>query len=522
MEDVTPVTQTESAPQEAVNNNPTANTSVPAFINPQTLDASNMDLNANPEFSPTDLTLAGTKDASTLAPKKENKISKKKLIILIVVLVLVLTLGGLGIWFYITQYTTADKRIDKAIDKLFANTQTLNNSKIEKSSGSYKLSYSSSKNDDNLTISADGKYGIDLPNKKIDIITNIKSYNHNQELLNGEINAELYLENSRVYFLHQNYNNQYVYTDIANSKEVITAIENRFNNPEELLLFKVINSLYANGLTDLSLNYSKYIDNISQNDINYMNIISGVKTSIKTMLKDASKTQEFKNGNNVITINIASPDAKKNMFKSYADTLKSNQKAYSEIAKIYGGDTQYYKDLIDKLDKLEYPETGNIVIVTDAFKNTLKYITLPIVKDSKVYNTKITPVGSGFKIVSKLGDKEVLNITYSRSSSKTSTTETVTHAVKGVVVENDVANNIDVSLELTKDINPNKISVITRNSIDYAYLTPTDYETYAAYLSEQGNLGVLFKSHYKGYSETPEGEAVVEAPTTEDIAGVTE
>ena len=490
-------------------------TNTPTFINSQTLDVSNVDLNANPEFSPIDLTMTSSKDASTLAPKKEKSMSKKKLIILLIVVILILAIAGVGIWFYITQYTTADKRIDKAVDKLFAYTQSLNNSKIEKNSGSYKLSYSSSKNDDNLTISLDGKYGIDLPNKKIDLITNIKSYNHNQELLDKEMNVELYLENSRAYFLHQNYNNMYYYTEIADSEEVLKGIESRFNNPEELFLFNVINSLYANGLGDLSKNYSKYIDNISQNDINYMNIISGVKSSMKEMLKDASKTQEFKNGNNVVTIQISSPEAKKNMFKRYADTLKNNQKAYSEISKIYGGDTLYYKDLMDKIEHIDYPQTGNIIITTDAFKNTLKSIVLPIVIGDKVYNTKITPSNGGYKIVSRLDNKEVLNITYARSTSKTSTTETITRTIKGVVLEGDVANNLDITLEVVKDINPSKISVITRNSIDYAFLTPTDYEAYAAYLSEQGNFGVIFKSHYKGYTDPTLSEGVdpaIESP----------
>ena len=501
--------------QEVLNNQ----TNTPTFINPQTLDVSNVDLNANPEFSPTDLTMTSSKDASTLAPKKEKSMSKKKLIILLIVVILILAIAGVGIWFYITQYTTADKRIDKAVDKLFAYTQSLNNSKIEKSSGSYKLSYSSSKNDDNLTISLDGKYGIDLPNKKIDLITNIKSYNHNQELLDKEMNVELYLENSRAYFLHQNYNNMYYYTEIADSEEVLKGIESRFNNPEELFLFNVINSLYANGLGDLSKNYSKYIDNISQNDINYMNIISGVKSSMKEMLKDASKTQEFKNGNNVVTIQISSPEAKKNMFKRYADTLKNNQKAYSEISKIYGGDTLYYKDLMDKIEHIDYPQTGNIIITTDAFKNTLKSIVLPIVIGDKVYNTKITPANGGYKIVSRLDNKEVLNITYGRSTSKTSTTETITRTIKGVVLEGDVANNLDITLEVVKDINPSKISVITRNSIDYAFLTPNDYEAYANYLSEQGNFGVIFKSHYKGYTDPALSEGVdpsIESPVVPD------
>ena len=61
--------------------------------------------------------------------------------------------------------------------------------------------------------------------------------------------------------------------------------------------------------------------------------------------------------------------------------------------------------------------------------------------------------------------------------------------------------------------------LLTRNSIDYAFLTPTDYEAYSNYLSEQGNFGVIFKSHYKGYTDPTLAEGVdpaIESPVVPD------
>ena len=504
--DVGTVQAAPAAPQEQV------------YFDPTKVNLDNVDLNANANAQTLDYTQTSASDklGSTIDPsnaKTKNK-GKKKTLGLIIALLLILAVFGGGVFVYFTQFQSADKRIDKVVDGLFKNITSINNSKFEEGSGTYKLSYSSSKNDDKFSINANGKYAYNLPSKKIDVIANITSINHNQELLDNELNVELYLESNRAYFLMQNFKNDYVYTDIDNSYTVIKDIESRFNNPEELLLFKLTNQLYDNGLDALTKDYHKYLTNISQNDINYQNITKGIREATKEVLKSANSTQTIENGNNVIKISLKSPDTLKNMNKTFINSLKNNKQAWQELVKLTGNENELYNSLMKVVEDATYQGiNSDIIIATDMFKNNLKYIIIPSVKDNKVCYTTITPAGSGYKVVTKQEGREIVNITYSKSTSKTSTTETKTYKVNGVIYQDGVANNLNIELELVKDINPNKITVITRNSIDYQYLTETDYNDLASKLEVFGNLGVLFKSHYVGV--TPSTEVDPETPPAE-------
>ena len=474
------------------------------YFDPTKINLDGVDLNANANAQTLDYTQVNASDrlGSTIDPKKPNEgvaKAKKKVIVLGVTLVLVIAIAVAGGFFYFSQFQSADKRIDKVVDGIFNPLTSIKNEKFEEGSGSYKLNYSSSKNADEFKLNVEGKYGYNLPSKKIDLISNFKSINRNQELLDNELNVELYLENSRSYLLLQNFKNDYVYTDIDNSYNVIKDIESRFDKPEELLLFKLSNTLFDSGLDALSKDYHTYITNISQNEINYQNITKGLKEATKEALKGANPTQSIQGGANVIKINLKNPDTMKNLYKSYVNALKNNQSAWSEISKIYGDGNELYRKLIEKIDKAEYQGiNSDIIIATDMFKNKLKYIVIPTVKDGKICYTTITPSGSGYKIVSKLDGREIVKLTYSKSSSKTSTTENKVYKLNGTIYSDGVADNINLELELVKDINVQKINVITRNSIDYQYLTNNDYSELAGKLEQFGNLGVLFKSHYKG------------------------
>ena len=476
--------------------------SEPTYIDPTTLNLDNVDLNANPTAESIDLTKSGGKIASTIIHNKdeEERKLKRKRTIIIVLFVIILVGMGIGGFFYFTQFKSTDKRIDKVVDGLFSFTTSLNNSKIENGSGNYNLTYTSSMNNENLSFDISGKYGYDLPNKKIDVIANIKKYNHNGELIDEELNSELYLESKRAYVLLQNFDTKYFYTNINNTKNVLDDIESRFDKPEELIVFKLLNIIYDGGLEEFSKDYDRYIDNISQNDINYMNIINGLKKAVKEALKNAPSTQTFENNKNVIRISLNKEDKVKAIYKSILSSLKDNKNAYQEIVKLYGGnDSTFYDAMSDKIEKLNVAGiNGNITIVTDPFKNNLISISLPIIRDNKVHLLTISPKGSGYKIVLKLENKEVLNVTYSKSSSKESQTTTKKYNLKGIAYKNDIANNFELNLEMIQDITPQKIDVITRNSIDYQYLTADDFNTIAGKIKEFGNLGVVFSSHYKG------------------------
>ena len=478
----------------------------PTYVDPTSFNLEGVDLNSNKNLESGYTGISGTKEASTVQPKEdEEKLKKKKLIRLLIVTLFICILGGGGLYFYITQFQSSDKRIDAVVDKIFAPIKQTNNSKIEEGSGTYKLHYNLSKNDDELTIESNGKYAYNLPNKKIDLIANFSSINHNGELLSEELNTELYLESNRAYFLLQNFSNQYIYTDIDKSYETIQDIESRFDQPEELLLFKLVDSLYNNGLDDFSKDYQNYINNISQNDINFMNILNGISGAIKATLKKAPKTQKFENNNNVIKISLISGSNNKGLLVFFIEELSNNKNAWSELAKLYGKtEADLKQSFRDKIDSYEFNGIdGNIVITTKAFKNSLISLKFPLLKDGKVYATTVVPVGSGYKMTQYLDGNEVTNITYSKAKSSTSQTNTVTYTLKGSMYINNVANNLDMSLELVKDINPNKINVITRNSLDYQYVTANDHKELADKFKSFGNLGVVFNSHYVGDIDEP-------------------
>jgi hypothetical protein len=491
-------------------------TSSPTYTNPTQLNLENVDLNANPQATSIDLTKSGEKIAATMTHNQDQEANKKKkkLIIIICIFVVVFALVGGGLYFYFTQYQSADKRINKAIDRLFNFTTTLNNTKIENGTGSYIVRYTSNANNDELSFNIEGKYGYDLPNKKIDVIANIKNYNHNGELLDDELNTELYLENSRAYLLLQNFDTKYYYTEIADSKKTIDDIESRFNDPDKLLLFNLVNTLYNNGLEAFSKDYPKYIDNLSQNDINYVNVINGLKQSVKDALNSATIEQKFEGGKNVVRISLKSYDSLKTIYTRMLESVRANNNAYPSLAKLYGGDSaDLYKALKNLIDAQDYkPSNVDIVITTDAFKQNLISASLPIVVGNDTYVLNITPNGSGLRFIANKDNKKVLDIKYSKSSSKTSTTETKKYVIDGEVLTNDVVNKFNLELEFIRDINPNKINVVTRNSIDYQYLTANDFNEMANKFKEYGKLGIVFQSYYKGapVEEEPPLEVVSE------------
>ena len=473
------------------------------------IDLSNVDLNANANAVSLDLTkVSGAKEGMTAESKPQKKFNKKKIIITAIIILLIGALTGGGIYFYMSQYKSADKRINTAIEKLFNPVNTVTNYKINEGSGSYKYSYSSSKNDDELAIEANGKYAYNLPNKQIDLIANFTRINDNQELLNEELNTELYLYNDKAYLLLSNFKDEYIYTDINTSYDTIKDIESRFNNPEELLIFKITNKLFDSGLEDFSKDYNNYIDHISKNqDIDYKTILLGIKNATKTALNSGSVTQSFSSNSNVVRINVRSVDSQKRMIKSFVNSLTNNTKAMEQISNLTGSSAETLKSKwLKNIEEMELqPLENDIVITTQTFKGGLIQIDIPYVKNNTQYVLTLIPQGTGYKIMVKSNDKEVANLIYKKTVSKASTTETNTFVVEGKLYDDEGVENISINLELVKDVNPVKIDVVTRDSIDYKILTPENYNEMASKIEQFGNLGVLFKSHYKGYQE-PENQ----------------
>ena len=511
-----PVEQNITAPPSAPS---TDDSNVAGVINTTnapapSIDLSHVDLNANANAQSLDLTMqSGAKEGITITGKTKPK-KKIKIVPVLIVVVLVLALVGGGVYFYMSQFKTYEKRIDAVVDRAFSSLNNVTNYKINDGSGNYTFSYNSSTNDEQLIIEAKGKYAYNLPGKQIDLITNFTRYNNNQELLPSDLNTEIYLKNNQAYLLLSNFNDNYIYTDINNSYNTIIDVESRFNNPEELLLFKTTNLLFDSGLDTLSKNYDTYITNISKNEnIDYKAIINAVKGATKTALKSAPVTQTLEGTTNVVTIDVKSVATQKRMNKAFVDALHNNSKAFEQLSILTGIENdKLYNQMIKNVEDKEYTELkNNIIIKSDMFKSNLISITIPYNVGEEARTIFVTPNGSGYKIVIKNTEKELYNIKYSKSTSKTSTTETKTYKLEGMIYNQDTVTNLDVNLEVVKDVNPSKdIFPITKDSIDYAVLTVDNYNATAAKIEAFGNLGVLFKSHYKGV--TQEGEPTNELP----------
>ena len=491
----------------------------PTTFDPAQMNLENVDLISNRNLPDGYTGTASEKIASTIDHKKENiKAKKKKLLSVVIIFMIIFAFIGAGYYFYYTQFQTSEKRINATVDTIFSSLNSIKNDSVEEGSGTYKLDFSLAKNNDTLSIKSNGNYAYNLPTKKIDLIANFNSINHNGELLSGELNTELFLENSRAYFLLQNFSNQYVYTDVNNSKNVLDDIQTRFNSPEELLLFRLANNAYDNGVNDFTNNYEDIMNNISQNDINYTGILSAFKSSLKTALNSGSVSQNFENNNNIVRINLSSAYTNKEMVTTFINTLSEN-KSFEDLAKLYGKNAKDLKEhYLDISDRYQYTGIdGNITIVTNAFNNSFVSLSFPIKKGDKVYLTKIIPYGSGYQITQYLDGNEVTNITYSKKTTTSSTTTTKTYDIKGSVYIDGVANNINIVLELVKDVNPNKINVVTRNSIDYKFLTTNDYNELAEKIRNFGNLGVVFNSHYVGVTSDDQNPDNTDQTTTDTI-----
>ena len=476
--------------------------SEPEF-DPSTINLENVDLNANANAITLDMTkeqVDGKISSSAPAkPAKTRKKISKKTIILSIVGVFVLALIGVGIYFYNKEFKTSDAKIRSAVNKLFSFTNSITNDSINKGTGAYSLSYSHGNENDILSFNVDGKYGYNLKNSKIDLISNFKSYNHNKEILDNELNTEIYLDGNRAYFLMQNFNDNYIYTDVSNTYNVIKDVESRFNEPDKLFLFKNIDFLYFYGLNNLSLNYDNISQNIASKDVNYKNIINGVKNAVANALVSLPSTQKIEGSNNVVRINLNNADTVKRLHKNVLENIHNNKSVYDEISKIFeGSNMDFYEYYSAKLEDCTFDAiNGDIVIVTGLFNDTIKYITIPVLYEESVINLTITPSGNGYRLVGRT-DKEIINLTYSKSSSSTSTTNNKVYKIEGTVIEKGETKNLNITLQLTKDITPQELNVVTRNSIDYKYLTFNDYNDIANKIRNYGTLGQIFNDSYKG------------------------
>ncbi|MDE5630065.1 MAG: hypothetical protein K2I70_00545, partial [Bacilli bacterium] len=162
----------------------------------------------------------GVKIASTAAPVIEGKKNKKVVIIIAVIFVVVAIAAGIGVYYYMSQYKSADKRIDAVFSGMNKFAAGLKAEKIEAKSGTYDIGFSLVAGDDSIDGKIDGKYAYDLEKKIMDYSLNISKLDMKMEgedlqLIDKEpLKLELYTAESRAYVLLENFYENYIYSDI--------------------------------------------------------------------------------------------------------------------------------------------------------------------------------------------------------------------------------------------------------------------------------------------------------------------
>lgn len=411
----------------------------------------------NPEFiAPSG---EAVKLGNTLSNEDVKKKNKRNLIIIIVVVLILAVIGGIAYFYYSSQYKSSDKRINAIVSALTMGTKSITNDKIEKTSGTYDIDFSISSADQNLAAKVNGTYAVDLSGKAIDYTVNLSSLNLGEELIDNPVNLEIYLNESRMYVLFQNYYENYIYDEI-----------------EELRTL---------------------FDTNEQNNIDYVSMINALKTAFASGLKGMHNTQTVGNVNihnsgskkaNIIKIRF-NENNRKIFFKRMFQSLANNKKFISEASKFADMSEEEFKKSLEDID---YEKTAagmkdvNIEICTAMFGEEL--IGIRISSESDLM--EFYPTANGYGISYKEGSQNIFDITYESTKKNTSTTREKIFKIGAVIYNEGQAYNVNFSMSDIQDVNPKEAKVNVKNSINKKYLTEEDKQNILMASQSAGKIGL--------------------------------
>ena len=137
-------------------------------------------------------------------------------------------------------------------------TKSITNDKIEKTSGTYDVDFSISSANQNLAAKVNGTYAVDLSGKAIDYTVNLSSLNLGEELIDNPVNLEIYLNESRMYVLFQNYYENYIYDEIEGLRTLFDT--NEQNNVDYVSMINALKTAFQlNPVLTASHRHSRYI-----------------------------------------------------------------------------------------------------------------------------------------------------------------------------------------------------------------------------------------------------------------------
>lgn len=401
---------------------------------------------------------------ATMTPAEPKKKKKGKLILIIVIAVILLALIGGGVFVYFYEFRSGDTRIDKVVNGLLSFTNGVKNENVELGSGSYTIDATIGADDQQFGFALNGKYAFDLSKKLVDTTVNVESLNLGQELLEEELNLEVYLYDSKMYLLFQNFFEKYISYPIEGYDELFSGVE--------------------------------------QNDINYALIINAYKTAIKSALKASNYSQTIKdvdiNGStqkaNVITMNLTKAN-QKSMIRAFVNTLKNNNTALEEMAKVSGEDVATIESNLDAMiDNDDYLLNNSMVIEIYTEMLGDEFLGVHCTMDTEDDTTNIIdlfPITNGYSLSVREDDQEMINMDVTSTEKNTSTTRESTVSVTAVFYSDGTAANIEVSMGVVEDVNPNVEEVNVRNSVDYRYLSDVEKQQIINSVSQFGTLGLI-------------------------------
>lgn len=448
---------------------------------------------------------------NTLSPENKKKNNKKNLIIIIAIIGVLLVIGIVFFLYYNSQYKSSGKRIEAIVSALSVKTKSLKNDVINKSSGTYDLSLSVSSKENNMSLKADGTYAVDLSGKAMDYTVNLSSLNLGEELIDTPVNLELYLNESRIYVLLQNYFDNYIYDEVDGLSTIFDANE--------------------------------------QNNVDYVSVVNAIRVSLTSSLKSMSNTQTVDKVNihgtskksNIIKINFNERN-RKVFFRAFFRNLANNKKFISECAKLSEmSEDELKSKLEDAASDEEIAKDMkdlNIEIYTAMFDEELNGIKISWEGTSERDVLEIYPTTNGYGLSLKEGSQNVLDLTYESSSKSTSTTVENALTLGAVFYNEGNAYNIDLSYKNVRDVNPKDAKINVKNSINRKYLTEEQKQSIIQASQNAGTIGLYLPSILSiylngGVSTTPdipleEGGLPINSPddgytiTGGEITGITD
>ncbi|MDE6292415.1 MAG: hypothetical protein K2L98_01905, partial [Bacilli bacterium] len=410
----------------------------------------------------------GMKIASTAAPVIENKKKKKVIIVVAVIVAIIAIAAGIGVYYYMSQYKSADKRIDAVFSGMNKFAAGLKAEKVETKSGTYDIGVSFSYGDTSIDCKVDGKYAYDLEKRIMDYTFNISKLDMKMdgEELNlidkDPLKVELYMAEAKAYVLLENFYENYIYSDV-----------------EE---------------------YDKLFDGIEQNDINYTLILQGYINAFKAGLKAASNTQTVKEVTldgkqqkaNVVTI-ILNKANKKLIVETAVNSIKNNTKLLEEYAKLSNTTVdELKKDIEDSTKDMEFSDdSATLEIIT----NTKGSLLLGIRAYDDKANIELTQVVNGFKLSYKEDKKDVFNVIYSSTSTINSTVKETSQKIEFTGYDDDnKLIKINIETTLKDDVNPKVEKINTKNSVSANNISAADQQKILENMYNFGNLGMLLQS----------------------------